>query len=58
MSLDLQNIEDITSNSVKQHLVSCQQQGNGPNTINNKLQRIRAILNYIIDGCSSVPIIE
>ncbi|MCY8147729.1 phage integrase N-terminal SAM-like domain-containing protein [Bacillus inaquosorum] len=37
----LQNVEDITSHSVKQYLVSSQQRGNGPNTVNTKLQRIR-----------------
>lgn len=45
----IQNVEDITSHSVKKYLVSCQQRGNGPNTVNTKLQRIRAFLNYMVE---------
>lgn len=46
---DIVNVEDITYNHVRQHLYDCQQRGNKPSTINSKLLRIRAFLNYMVE---------
>ncbi|WP_449355580.1 tyrosine-type recombinase/integrase [Virgibacillus natechei] len=43
------NVEDITYPLVKSHLQECQKRGNKPNTINTKLLRIRAFLNYLVE---------
>ncbi|MFB7158762.1 tyrosine-type recombinase/integrase [Lysinibacillus sp. NPDC056232] len=43
------NVEDITYNHVRQHLLICQERGDKPNTINAKLLRIRAFLNYMVE---------
>ncbi|MEQ6378236.1 tyrosine-type recombinase/integrase [Bacillaceae bacterium S4-13-58] len=43
------NVEDITYNLVRQYLMDCQQRGNKPGSINSKLHRIRAFLNYMIE---------
>jgi integrase/recombinase XerD len=43
------NVEEITYSLIKQYLMECQQKGNKPSTINSKLERIRAFLNYMIE---------
>ncbi|WP_051143869.1 tyrosine-type recombinase/integrase [Marinococcus halotolerans] len=43
------NVEEITSYHVKSFLVACQHKGNKPGTLNTKLQRIRAFLNYMVE---------
>ena len=43
------NVEDITYQHVRQHLLACQEKGDKPNTINTKLMRIRAFFNYMIE---------
>lgn len=43
------NVEDITFPLVKNHLQACHSRGNKPNTINTKLLRIRAFLNYMVE---------
>lgn len=44
---EILNVEEIESRHVKNYLMFCQSQGNSANTINTKLQRIRAFLNYM-----------
>ena len=46
---EVTNVEDITVNHVKQHLLYCQEKGDKPGTINTKLLRIRAFLNYMVE---------
>jgi integrase/recombinase XerD len=43
------NVEDITYSHVRQHLLNCQEKGDKASTINSKLLRIRAFLNYMVD---------
>lgn len=43
------NVEDIHYLHVKQHLQACMKRGNNPTTINTKLLRIRAFLNYMVE---------
>lgn len=43
------NVEEISSGHIKSFLMECQENGNAPNTINSKLQRIRAFLNFMIE---------
>ncbi|MBA9029169.1 phage integrase SAM-like domain-containing protein [Peribacillus huizhouensis] len=43
------NVEEIESRHVKRYLMYCQSQGNSANTINTKLHRIRAFLNYMVE---------
>ncbi|MFC7372436.1 tyrosine-type recombinase/integrase [Fictibacillus iocasae] len=43
------NVEEIQSNHVKRYLSQCQSNGNSANTVNSKLQRIRAFLNYMVE---------
>ncbi|MFJ7859846.1 tyrosine-type recombinase/integrase [Peribacillus sp. NPDC097206] len=43
------NVEDVNSGHVKSFLMACQEKGNGASTINTKLQRIRAFLNYMVE---------
>ncbi|WP_051404845.1 tyrosine-type recombinase/integrase [Bacillus cihuensis] len=43
------NVEEIESRHVKSYLMYCQSQGNSANTINTKLHRIRAFLNYKVE---------
>ncbi|KMY48348.1 tyrosine-type recombinase/integrase [Peribacillus loiseleuriae] len=43
------NVEDVSSGHVKSFLMSCQEKGNGASTINTKLQKIRAFLNYMVE---------
>ncbi|MGE7217139.1 tyrosine-type recombinase/integrase [Priestia koreensis] len=43
------NVEDITANHVKKFLIQCQKKGNKPSSINSKLTRIKAFLNYMVE---------
>ncbi|WP_328703211.1 phage integrase SAM-like domain-containing protein [Bacillus altitudinis] len=43
------NVEDITYSRVRQYLLDCQERGNKAGTINIKLLRIRAFLNYMVE---------
>jgi integrase/recombinase XerD len=43
------NVEDITYSHARQYLLECQEKGNKPGTINTKLMRIRAFLNYMVE---------
>jgi len=43
------SVEDITFNNVRQHLIECQERGNQAGSINTKLLRIRAFLNYMVE---------
>jgi integrase/recombinase XerD len=43
------NAEDITYSHVRQYLLKCQEKGDKAGTINTKLLRIRAFLNYLIE---------
>jgi integrase/recombinase XerD len=43
------NVEDITYSHVRQYLVDCQERGNKAGTINTKLLRIRAFMNYMVE---------
>lgn len=43
------NVEDISYSHVRQHLSECQERGNKAGTINTKLLRIRAFLNYMVE---------
>lgn len=43
------NVEDITQSHVRDYLMSCQEKGNQAGTINTKLLRIRAFLNYMVE---------
>jgi integrase/recombinase XerD len=43
------NVEDITYSHVRQFLLECQVRGNKAGTINSKLLRIRAFLNYMVE---------
>jgi hypothetical protein len=42
------NAEDITYSHVRQYLLKCQEKGDKAGTINTKLLRIRAFLNYLV----------
>lgn len=46
---EVMNAEDITYSHVREYLLFCQEKGDKPSTINTKLLRIRAFLNYLID---------
>lgn len=48
-SNDVVNVEEINSGHVKDYLKKCQKDGNVAGTINTKLQRIRAFLNYMVE---------
>jgi integrase/recombinase XerD len=43
------NVEDITYSHVRQYLLNCQEKGDKASTINTKLLRIRAFLNYMVE---------
>jgi integrase/recombinase XerD len=43
------NVEGITYSHVRQYLLECQEKGNKAGTINTKLLRIRAFLNYMVE---------
>jgi integrase/recombinase XerD len=42
------NAEEITYSHVRQYLLKCQEKGDKAGTINSKLLRIRAFLNYLV----------
>jgi integrase/recombinase XerD len=44
------NVEDINYSLIRQYLIECQQKGNKPTTINSKLERILAFLNYMVES--------
>ncbi|WP_338779522.1 tyrosine-type recombinase/integrase [Metabacillus sp. FJAT-52054] len=46
---DVINLEEVEVSHVKGYLKHCQSKGNSPNTINTKLQRIRAFFNYLVE---------
>lgn len=46
---EVMNVEDITYAHVRQYLLHCQEKGNKAGTINTKLLRIRAFLNYMVE---------
>ena len=43
------NVEEITYSHVRQYLLNCQEKGDKASTINTKLLRIRAFLNYMVE---------
>jgi integrase/recombinase XerD len=43
------NAEDISYSHVRQYLLNCQEKGDKAGTINSKLLRIRAFLNYLVE---------
>jgi site-specific recombinase XerD len=43
------SVEDITYSHVRQYLIECQERGKKAGTINTKLLRIRAFLNYMVE---------
>lgn len=43
------NVEDITYSHVRQYLLNCQEKGDKASTVNTKLLRIRAFLNYMVE---------
>lgn len=43
------NAEEITYSHVRQYLLNCQDKGDKASTINTKLLRIRAFLNYLVE---------
>ncbi|MEH7130704.1 tyrosine-type recombinase/integrase [Neobacillus drentensis] len=49
------NVENITYSHVRQYLLECQERGNKAGTINTKLLRIRAFLNYMVE-CEVIKI--
>ncbi|NQX66654.1 tyrosine-type recombinase/integrase [Paenibacillus alba] len=46
---EIVSVEDITFNHVRKHLMECQERGNIAGSINTKLMRIRAFLNYMVE---------
>jgi len=44
------NVEDITYSHVRQYLLNCQEKGDKASTVNTKLLRIRAFLNYMVES--------
>jgi integrase/recombinase XerD len=46
---EIVNVEDITYSHVRQYLLNCQEKGDKASTINTKLLRIRAFLNYMVE---------
>lgn len=43
------NVEDITAQNIKQYFLECKNRGNNAGTINTRLLRIRAFLNYCVE---------
>nr|WP_084362136.1 tyrosine-type recombinase/integrase [Robertmurraya korlensis] len=43
------NAEEVTYSHVRQYLLNCQEKGDKASTINTKLLRIRAFLNYLVE---------
>jgi len=46
---DVVNVEDISADLIKRYFVECKNRGNNAGTINTRLQRIRALLNYCVE---------
>lgn len=46
---EILNVEDITKNTVKKFLLHYRKKGNNATTINTKLQRVKAFLNYMVE---------
>lgn len=46
---EIVNVEDITQNTIKKYLIYYQKKGNNATTINSKLQRVNALLNYLVE---------
>lgn len=46
---EIVNVEDISYNIIRQYLMECQEKGNKAGTINSKLLRIKAFLNYMVE---------
>lgn len=49
-SKEIINVEDISSSTIKSYLLECLEKGNKAGTINSKLLRIRAFLNYMVES--------
>ena len=47
------NVEEITYSHVRQYLLNCQEKGDKASTINSKLLRVRAFLNYMVE-CEAI----
>lgn len=45
----VENVEDITAEIIKQYFRECKKRGNSAGTINTRLLRIRAFLNYCVE---------
>lgn len=43
-------IDEITSATIKSYLFECKERGNGAATLNTKIQRIRAFMNYLVES--------
>lgn len=44
------NVQDITQNTIKKYLVYCKNElGNNPTSLNHKLTRLNALLNYLVE---------
>jgi integrase/recombinase XerD len=43
------NVEEISYSHVRQYLLNCQEKGDKASTVNTKLLRIRAFLNYMVE---------
>ena len=43
-------IEDISAVTIKSYLFECKERGNGAATLNTKIQRIRAFMNYLVES--------
>lgn len=43
------NVEDLKYSHVRQYLLMCQEKGDKAGTVNTKLMRIRAFLNYMVE---------
>ena len=49
LSNNVMNVEDITSATIRAHLLECKERGNNAGTLNTRLLRIRALLNYCVE---------
>lgn len=46
----LVNVQDITQNTIKKYLMYCKNElGNNPTSLNHKLNRLNAFLNYLVE---------
>lgn len=47
---ELVNVQDITQNTIKKYLMYCKSElGNNPTSLNHKLNRLNAFLNYLVE---------